>query len=92
MSEEEYRHVYNFITNHSYPISFSKNQENSEKKVLLSQEWASLIVHGKSEAKEDQKWRQVARSVKDNKLCSPVILQLKVKKCCLYATRIKMQI
>ena len=44
--EEEYRHVCEFIANHSYPTGFSKNQESFEEKVsrvFLYQEWASLL-------------------------------------------------
>ena len=67
--EEEYRHVYDFIGNHSYPTGFSKN----EKRILRRKCQEHFCVRngllyyaarGK-ETKDDQKWREVARSVED---------------------------
>ena len=61
--EEEYRRIYEFLVNHSYPTGFSKNQKRILR-IKCQQRFrfrSGLLDY----ACEDQKWRQVARSVED---------------------------
>ena len=61
--EEEYRQVYQFIVNHSYPTGFSKNQKRVLRRKCQERFCirSGLLYY----AGEDKKWRQVARSVED---------------------------
>ena len=75
--EEEYRHVYEFIANHSYPTGFSKNQKRILRRKCQERFCirSGLLYY----ACKDQKWikNKLPDLLKiESELCSPVIHQL----------------
>ena len=78
--EEEYRQVYDFIANHSYPTGFSKNQKRVLRRKCQERFCVrrGLLYY----ACDDQNWRQVARSVEDN-----TVLYITMQHCFICGTK-----
>ena len=75
--EEEYRHVYDFIGNHSYPTGFSKN----EKRILRRkcQEHFCVSLHVVKKQKMTRSGGKLPDLLKtERESCSPVTLKMKV--------------
>ena len=76
--EEEYRHVYEFIANHSYPTGFSKNQKRVLRRKCQERFCirSGLLYYMRARIKSGDKLPDLLRI--ERELCSPVIHQLKV--------------